>query len=661
MLSIGGPVFAKEMVEMARRKRYFFNRVFYGLVLLFTLFVVFQNYSHRNGPGGGYPIRVMAQFADELFIAVSCVQYGAVYLFIPLFVCGVIASEREERTLELLFTTQLQDREIVLGKLLSRLAALLFLILSTLPVMSMIMLFGGIDPPSLWRMMAATTLAILCCGGMAIYFSTITKSPMGALVRTYWWLALWLLGIPLALMIPTALATRLAGGPWPMIMVLGGLLFVNPLGPLIVALNAEAYRGLTLYLGGSWFYPFTFIAPALLSLVLIWRAIVRLRLDPTAFRLMIDRLGIVRRFRQWRTGRHEARQTRRRRHADRILLGLRVRNPLWLRARRAMVYDREGHIGKIQLGGWAVAGFFILVFIVGRPQTLGEHGVGIPFLVTTWIGITALTAIFAATSLVGDRRRGFLELVLTTPLSAREIVDGTILAIWQHIRPLFLLACALYALFCLTGSIHPLGVVCSLLTASLFCMLLAIHGTACSLAARSLPGALVATFAFPLLVNIGFAFMIGIFEKASGLALWVLSVILILVSRPWVRRSHSAAAVGTFLISMHLVIGSIITAWTWGAITHREEFPIAAMHPGFLSMIVLADQPRRWLDGLPEWPFIFFTYWAILAVNIFLARRWLVLNFDRLAERTLPQTQPSKAIANGAGPAAALEAAVREV
>ena len=28
-----GPIFAKEMVEMSRRKRYYFNRVLYGLVL----------------------------------------------------------------------------------------------------------------------------------------------------------------------------------------------------------------------------------------------------------------------------------------------------------------------------------------------------------------------------------------------------------------------------------------------------------------------------------------------------------------------------------------------------------------------------------------------------------------------------------------------------
>ena len=50
-----GPVFAKEMVEMARRKRYFFNRVLYGLVLLFTLWIVWEEHRfdvHNGKPSG---------------------------------------------------------------------------------------------------------------------------------------------------------------------------------------------------------------------------------------------------------------------------------------------------------------------------------------------------------------------------------------------------------------------------------------------------------------------------------------------------------------------------------------------------------------------------------------------------------------------------------
>src|SRR6266581_4761461 len=105
--SLLGPMFAKEMIEIARRKRYFINRVLYGLVLFFTVFVVWDDFRGRFAGQGTASIRVMAEMAEALFHAISGVQYGAVFLFVPLFLCGVIASEREERTLELLFTTRL--------------------------------------------------------------------------------------------------------------------------------------------------------------------------------------------------------------------------------------------------------------------------------------------------------------------------------------------------------------------------------------------------------------------------------------------------------------------------------------------------------------------------------------------------------------------------
>ena len=117
--TILGPIFAKELVEMSRRPRYYFSRTLYGLGLGAVLFLIWADYDVR-GPRSN---NVMARLAEHLFLAASIVQYGAVFLFVPLFLCGVISGEREERTLELVFTTDLTNREIVLGKLASRLAA----------------------------------------------------------------------------------------------------------------------------------------------------------------------------------------------------------------------------------------------------------------------------------------------------------------------------------------------------------------------------------------------------------------------------------------------------------------------------------------------------------------------------------------------------------
>ena len=264
-------------------QRYYFNRVLYGLVLLFALFIVYESFSWRLAMGRA-SIRMMAEIAHSLFMAVANVQYWAVYLLCPLFLAGVICSEREERTLELLFTTRLTDREIVLGKLGSRIAVFSLLILCGLPVMSLVMFFGGIDPNALWRMLAVTLLAILYTSAHAIYFSAVTKGAMGAVVRTYWWMALWLFGVPLLAMIPLATIRS----TWAIYQVMTGILFLNPIGPYIVVIVPDAYTAVEKNLG-PWFFPFTFVVPTSWSLFLIWRAVRRVRLDPTILGLLVEK------------------------------------------------------------------------------------------------------------------------------------------------------------------------------------------------------------------------------------------------------------------------------------------------------------------------------------------------------------------------------------
>lgn len=624
-----GPIFAKEIVEIARRRRYYFTRLLYGGALLFVLFLVWNSFSWQLRQRGPNSINLMAQMAEAFFLAVSGVQFGAVFLFVPLFLCGVIASEREEQTLDLLFTTQLTNREIVLGKLGSRVAMLVLLIFGGLPVMSLIMLFGGIDPESLLRIVASTLFAILYAGAHAIYFSTITKSPLGALVRTYWWMAFWMVGVPMAIMIPVAEMSR---GPSNFLLFcLSSIICTNPLGPFFLAMNRFAYDEVESYLG-EWFYPFTMILPALWSLFLIWRAIVRLRLAPTPFVLLVRRLPGLREMgktlgdasTEWRAIRREG--------AEWVWWGYHVLNPFWLRARRTRVYDREGHIGRIQWAAWMVA-FFFFVVVAASTRDIDDEECSMAFLSCTWIAITLLTAVVAGTSLVGDRRRGFLELVLVTPLSGKAIVNGTFLSIWEHLRRIYWLPWVLCGLFILTGASVIHGVLCSLITATLYLALLILNGIACSLTAKTMPGALVATLIFPLVTLAGTPLLIGLFEDDHGPVLWVFCFVFLCASWWWwVYRRVSPGSVACFLTAVHLAMVALATCWTYNG--RDDELPITAMHAGCITISMLDDHLHNSFRHFGyNWILPVFAYWIALVINLLWMWWWIISNFDRLAGR----------------------------
>ncbi|MCI0680806.1 MAG: ABC transporter permease [Gemmataceae bacterium] len=647
LAALFGPIFIKEIVDIARRWRYYISRVLYALVLLVILAIVYEEVSryHRYRV---LTVNEMARIAQELFMAASIVQYCAVFVFVPMFVCGAVAGEREERTLDLLFATHLSDREIVLGKLASRVAALATLIFCGLPVLSLMLLYGGIDPGSLWRVLASTGLAILFVGAHAIYFSVTTAGTLGALVRTYWWLALGILGLPLL----GAVALDDAPG-WFVARVFGVLAFVNPAGPFVVSLEGMSYNFMVRFFG-PWFFPATFLVPMAWSLFLLWRAVVRVRQTPAPILQWLQRVRGVRRIWQW-WNRPEA-MARRARVAHRAWLGrfllhpfwLRVRlgmiheaaqgvgvvhNPLWLRARLAPVYDRTGHIGLIQWAGIAFVVIFLALMTVFNSRDLGDEEMSMGVVGMTWAAVAALAALFAGTSLVGDRRRGFLELVLVTPLTGRDILDGAFLAIWEHVRPLFVLAWPLALFFCFTGASLPWGAAASCITATLFCWLLVWHGIACSAAARTIPAALIATFLFPLIVLVGPVLFAGIFEDRHGPVLWILCPILVVASGFWARRRFSLGALATYFTSVHLALAVLATFWTYDG--RRDEFPAVAMHPGVLVVIYLDDRidPQFQRMGLP-WFALLPGYWLALVVSVIWLRLWLIRHFDRLAERT---------------------------
>jgi ABC-type transport system involved in multi-copper enzyme maturation permease subunit len=628
MTAVMGPIFAKEMVEMARRKRYYFNRVLYGGVLLFALFVIWDSYRWRMHHANMQAYRLMARMAEDLFLAVSWVQLGAVFLFVPVFLCGVIAVEREERTLDLLFTTSLTDREIVLGKLLSRATALVLLIVCALPVLSLIMLFGGIDPQALGRALAATLVAILYAGAHAIYFSVTTKSPLGALVRAYWWMALWLCGVPMTVfLLVTAIYRYRTPGPFGM-YCLGSLPFLNPIGAFTVAVVTPLYNQMAGLLG-SWFFPLTFVIPASWSLLLIHRAVRRLRREPTPSvfaRLPSARLAFADPEERKRA------EVQRRHQVGRTWLGVRVRNPFWLRARRARVYDREGYVGRIQWAAWLVALFFIGLIAVTHPRALGEREASLAFLAPTWLVVAGFLALLSGMSLVGDRRRGFLDLVLTTPLTGREIFDGTMLGVWQHFRRIYWLPWALGLFLCLTTATFPGWFLASTLMATLFGAVLLVHGTVCALVCRTMTPALILTFLFPVFAFIGTLLLVPIFEHATGAVVLFLALVVRVATTFGVRWRVTPAVVVCHLLATHFLLGTLFTCWAWQGGRGSAD-ALATFHPAYWLMSLLTRRPGQALPDHVDWFTVFAYYLAALAVNFLWARWWAIRNFDRLVGR----------------------------
>lgn len=184
-----GPVFYYDLVRSARRGRVFLVRALYVLFLLLTLFGLYLLVEPRltlmRQSAGGVSPRMLIQLAEGFFIAFMVLQYLGVLVLTPGMVAGAITEEKQRQTLDFLFTTDLLNREIILGKFASRLGSSLMLLLAGVPVLSLVQLFGGVEPLVLVAFFTITLVTMISVACLALYFSVLGRRVREALLKTY--------------------------------------------------------------------------------------------------------------------------------------------------------------------------------------------------------------------------------------------------------------------------------------------------------------------------------------------------------------------------------------------------------------------------------------------------------------------------------------------
>jgi ABC-type transport system involved in multi-copper enzyme maturation permease subunit len=184
-LKLFGPVLIYDLICIARRRRYLLVRCLYALALAFILGWLYLMWHLRSDRVGRVSVQDLAELGQQFFFTFMSIQFVVVILLTPAYVAGAIAEEKDRKTLEFLLATDLRNREIVLSKLATRLANITMLVLTGLPILSFIQLFGGIDPNFLLVSFAALGLTLASLGGLSIFNSVLVRRPRDAIVLTY--------------------------------------------------------------------------------------------------------------------------------------------------------------------------------------------------------------------------------------------------------------------------------------------------------------------------------------------------------------------------------------------------------------------------------------------------------------------------------------------
>ena len=137
---------------------------------------------------------MVSWFAFSAFCAITIGQEILVLLLTPALVAGVIADEKQRKTLHYLMASRLSSAEIVLGKLLVRMLYVTVLLGVSLPVLSLLVLMGGVDPRLVLLSCGATLSTGWFLAALSIWVSTIAQTGPRGIFHRLW------IGMPLALL-----------------------------------------------------------------------------------------------------------------------------------------------------------------------------------------------------------------------------------------------------------------------------------------------------------------------------------------------------------------------------------------------------------------------------------------------------------------------------
>lgn len=253
-----------------------------GLVLI--VYLAFSAASNNNfGPSS-------RQAGKAVFAAVLTIQVFLVIFIGPAFTSATISGEKDRQTYDLLRTTLLPARSLVIGKLISALAYVFLLIIVSIPLQSIAFLLGGITFTELFLSQVLIIISAISYALIGFYYSTVMRSTLAASVATFASALLLTMGGPfLAGILATLMGTFLFGSSMPSwsmqaLLIYGGILLAATNLPATIIISevflleedtlfywTNVIDGHTVFILSPWYLYAIFYA--LLGLILYWACV----------------------------------------------------------------------------------------------------------------------------------------------------------------------------------------------------------------------------------------------------------------------------------------------------------------------------------------------------------------------------------------------------
>ena len=164
------PILRKELMVGSRSIKMSLAIMGVNALLTFIVLLVIAVTSLESAYGG-YDYSGLG----TLFPVLSCIECGMLSLIVPIITFGSISGEREKQTLDIMLTTPVSPFAIALGKLEAAMMVVMMYIISSVPVMAISFVLGGM---SWWALIGLFVMLLsigIYVGSVGVFCSSLVK------------------------------------------------------------------------------------------------------------------------------------------------------------------------------------------------------------------------------------------------------------------------------------------------------------------------------------------------------------------------------------------------------------------------------------------------------------------------------------------------------
>ncbi|MFB3892783.1 MAG: ABC transporter permease subunit [Phycisphaerae bacterium] len=179
-----GPIFTKEILSTSRRRRHYALR--FGYLALLCLFVAIVWLDATSGLtyGDTTQMEKLPGAGRAIVATIGWFEFVAVQLVAVVLMSTSISGEIYSGTLASLLTTPITSLQIVGGKVLGKMLQLAFLVLTALPLLAIVRVFGGVPWSFVIASSCLTLTAALLAASVSLFYSVLFRRPYATILLT---------------------------------------------------------------------------------------------------------------------------------------------------------------------------------------------------------------------------------------------------------------------------------------------------------------------------------------------------------------------------------------------------------------------------------------------------------------------------------------------